>query len=424
VVTPPDVRSVRDAIVVGAGLSGLVCARRLVEAGRDVVVLEARDRVGGRLHGGRLAGAVVDLGGQWRSPDQPRLAALAGELGVATYAHRRDGRVLLDEPAHGFAGALRSAFAQWRAMRRIARAPRTAALDTESLGDWLRRTVADPIARGRIALHAELVFAADPADLSLLHYLTTLDATGGFGRRGDEHGFAGGAHQLAHRLADRLGAALRLGDPVRAIEPTADAVTARTAAAATLTARRLVLALPPVAARAIELPLPPPTRRLVDAARAGAVVKCFAAYDQPFWRAAGWSGEAYHPRGTVRATVELAHDGLAALLAFVVGPPATAWRDRDPASRRAEVLATLAAQFGPAAQAPIDYLEHDWSADPWSAGCVACLPPGALAAGAAWHAPHPRIHLAGTEAARVWPGYLEGAIDAGEHAAREVLAAL
>ncbi|HET9623545.1 MAG TPA: FAD-dependent oxidoreductase, partial [Kofleriaceae bacterium] len=67
-------------VVVGAGLSGLVCARRLAAAGVDVIVREARPRVGGRLCNGELAGAVVDLGGQWLSTDQPRLLALAAEL--------------------------------------------------------------------------------------------------------------------------------------------------------------------------------------------------------------------------------------------------------------------------------------------------------------------------------------------------------
>src|SRR6185503_13287318 len=133
-------------------------------------------------------------------------------------------------------------------------------------------------------------------------------------------------------------------------------------------ARRAVLALPPVLARRIEVALPPAASRLAAASRAGPVVKCFAAYARPFWRDAGWSGEAYRPRGTVRATVALAPEPI--LLAFVVGAHAAGWSARAPADRRGEVLATLAAQFGDAASAPLAYVEHDWGADPWSAGCV------------------------------------------------------
>src|SRR5512146_1593187 len=88
---------IRDAIVVGAGLSGLVCARWLIDAGADAIVIEARPRVGGRLWNGKVGDAVVDLGGHWLSVGQPRLFALAAELGVTSVAQRRDGRAILDD---------------------------------------------------------------------------------------------------------------------------------------------------------------------------------------------------------------------------------------------------------------------------------------------------------------------------------------
>jgi len=428
----------RDAIVVGAGLSGLVCARRLAAAGLDAIVIEARDRVGGRLLAGRVGGAVVDLGGLWMSVGQPRLAALAAELGVATVPQLREGRALVAEPEAGLLGQLGAALAQWRAVRGIERRARRLAadgrmgererevLDARSLAAWLGEAIAHPIARDRIALHAELVFAADPAELSALFYFAILGVTGGFRPPGPElpgggreHRFAGGAAQLAARLAGGLD--VRLGEPVLAIDDAGDALRIRTAREIHA-ARRAVLALPPALARRIEVPLAPAAARFAAAARAGPVVKCFAAYDRPFWRDAGWSGEAYRPRGAVRATVALAPEPI--LLAFVVGAHAAGWSARAPGDRRAEVLATLAAQFGEAAAAPIAYAEHDWGADPWAAGCVAGLPPGALSAGAAWGAPHGRIHIAGTESATVWTGYMEGAIEAGERAADEVVAAL
>jgi monoamine oxidase len=423
---------IRDAIVVGAGLSGLVCARRLADAGLDVIVLEARDRVGGRLLAGEVGGAVVDLGGQWMSAGQPRLAALAAALGVPTVPQLRDGRAFVAEPEAGLGAELGAAIAQWRAMRRIERRARAlggdrargggradAALDARSLAAWLGEAIGNPIARDRIALHAELVFAADLAELSALFYFSILGATGGFRPPGPERRFAGGAHALAARLAGGLD--VRLAEPVLAIDDAGGALRVRTARDAHA-ARRAVLALPPVLARRIEVALPPPAARLAAASRAGPVVKCFAAYERPFWRDAGWSGEAYRPRGTVRATVALAPDPI--LLAFVVGAHAAGWSARDPAERRAEVLATLAAQFGEPAAAPLAYLEHDWGADPWAAGCVAGLPPGVLSRGAAWGAPHGRIHVAGTESAAAWTGYMEGAIEAGERAAAEVAAAL
>jgi monoamine oxidase len=406
---------VLDAIVVGAGLSGLVCARRLVQQGAKIAIFEARDRVGGRLHGGRVGGVSVDLGGQWMTAGQRRLAELAGKLGVAIERHDRSGRaLLLDE------GGLLAAFAQWRAMRRIERmmAAPDPELDRRSLADWLEREVRSPVARGRLALHADLVFAADPASLSLLHYLDTMRATSGFRPQGrDEHGFRGGAHLLTERLAQPLAELIRFGEPVTAIEQTLEAITVNG-----VVARHAVLAIPPPLVRDIAVELPEPARRHVVAAFGGPVVKCFAAYERAMWRERGLSGESYHPRGTVRATVALGDPRAepAVLLGFVVGAKAASWSTRAPDERRAAVLQTFAALTD---AKPVDYVEIDWGSERWSAGCVPGLPPGARLAGARWGEPYGRLHIAGTESATCWPGYMEGAIEAGERAALEVLAA-
>jgi monoamine oxidase len=185
-----------------------------------------------------------------------------------------------------------------------------------------------------------------------------------------------------------------------------------------------VLAVPPSLAVRIAPTLPEPVRRLGAAMQAGSVVKCFAAYRRAFWRDGGRSGEAYRTRGALRAVVDATPpDGATpVLLAFVVGAAATAWHARDPADRRREVLGTLGELFGDPARDPLDYLEAAWAADPWSAGCVAGTPPGALVPGAVWRGSHDGIHLAGAEAAVRWPGYMEGAIEAGERAAGDVLA--
>lgn len=434
---------IHDAIVIGAGLSGLVCARRLDDAGADAIVVEARPRVGGRLWNGKVGDAVVDLGGQWLSVDQPRLLALAKQLGVASVAQRRDGRPVLDDGgrAHGLFAQLRAAIAQWRAVRRIGRmmraippgAPAEAtdaeALDAVALGPWLAGTIGNPVARDRIAMHAELVFAADPAGLSLLAYLARLGTTGGFAPRGPDlpgggrdHCFVGGAQTLALRLASGLGDAVHLGAPALAIEPDGTSFVVRGPADSHAT-RHVILALPPSLAIRIAPTLPAPIQTLAAAMLRGAVVKCFAAYDRAFWREAGLSGEAYRPRGTVRAVIDASApgDGVPVLLAFVVGTAAAAWHERDPLDRRREVLDTLAELFGDPAHAPLDYLEANWAIDPWSAGCVAGTPPGVLIPGAIWRGAHDGIHLAGAEAAVQWPGYMEGAIEAGERAAGEVL---
>jgi monoamine oxidase len=404
--------AVLDAIVVGAGLSGLVCARRLVDAGAKIAVLEARDRVGGRLHSGRVGGALVDLGGQWMTPGQPRLAALARELGVDIERHDRSGRVLVDDT-----GGLRAAFSQWWTMRRIERLMKQPARDADqqSLADWLR-TIRNADARDRIGLHADLVFACDPSALSLLFYLQSMNATSGFRPQGtDEYRFTGGAQRLALALGEQVGDRIHINERVTAIAETANAISVNS-----YVAKRAVLAIPPPLVRSIAVELAAPARRYVDSAFGGPVVKCFASYERAYWRERGLSGESYFARGTVRATVEIA-GAMPVLLAFVVGAKAARWASREPAERRADVVATFAQLCD---HAPLDYLECNWGDDPWSAGCVPGLPPGALSAGARWREVHGRLHIAGTESAAQWPGYMEGAIEAGERAASEVLAAL
>jgi len=413
---------VHDAIVIGAGLSGLVCARRLAAAGASVVVLEARGRVGGRLYSGELAGARVDLGGQWLTAGQSRLVALAAELDIPTFEHRRGG-ASLDERGGVFAKVAAS-IAQFRAMRRIEAlmAEPTPDLDHVSLGRWIDDHIDNELARERIRLHADLVFAADPANLSLLAYLTAMRATGGFRPEGPdlpgggrEHRFDGGAQRLASRLADGLD--VRVDEAVLAIEQDDRRVLVRSERAG-YEACHVVLAIPPPLVARIDVVLPEVMHRHVRGARMGAVVKIFVAYAQAFW---GRRGELYLPSGDVRAVVDNG-DEPPMLLAFVVGDHAKRWRERELAERRGAVLEVLARHLGDAAREPAGYLEYDWSSDPWSGGCVAATPPGVLAAGTRWREPHGRVHLAGTETAVAWPGYMDGAIEAGERAAAEILA--
>jgi monoamine oxidase len=428
-----------DAIVIGAGLSGLVCARTLMAGGARVRVLEARDRVGGRLLTGDAGGALVDLGGQWLTAGQTRLLALANELDVATYEHVRSGRAIIDE-AGGLLVRTAAAFIQQRAIARIERlmatvpiddpvkAPDAGLLDRVSLASYLDENVRTAIARERIRLHSDLVFAADPADLSLLSYLATLRATEGFKPSGSdlpgggrEHRFVGGAQQLALRLAADLD--VLLDAPVRAIDQREDRVVVRCEPGGEHEARRVVVALSPALVGKIAIELPPAHRQYADGVRMGSVVKAFAAYARPFWRDRGLSGEVFRPRGVVRAVVEMAGQP-PALLAFIVGPHAARWHERTSDDRRGEVLETLEAYFGEAAARPIAYVEKDWAADAWSAGCVAATVPGTLARGGRWREAFGRVHIAGTESAVHWPGYMDGAIEAGERAAAEVLATL
>jgi monoamine oxidase len=442
-----------DVIIAGAGLAGLVAARALVRAGRSVTVVEARDRVGGRTLSAELDGQTIDLGGQWIGDAHHELRALADELGVQTFPQHHRGKKRLDRDGtvQSFAGflprlpllALGELGLRLHTLERLARqvpldsplsAARAAEWDRLTLAGWLDRNVKRAPAREMIELATQMIFAVEPRELSFLYFLLYVRSGEGLRRLAEIEGgaqqrrFATGAQSLCTRLAAELGARVRLEHAVLAVEQDAGSVTVRTSRG-TLRATRAILAMPPALLAKVEFSpaLPPARQQLHTRMPAGSVIKCIAAYRRPFWREAGFSGEAFSPRGLVRATFDdCSPDGShAALVAFVVGDAARQLATLPDEVRRQQVLDELARLHGPDARTPTAYLDKNWLADEWSAGCyVGTLAPGVLSEVAeALRAPAGRLHFAGTETAVRHMGYLEGALESGERAAAEILAA-
>ena len=242
---------------------------------------------------------------------------------------------------------------------------------------------------------------------------------------------AGGAQGVAEAMAARLDAdTLELGQPVRRIRQDDDGVLVESDALSVRAARAIV-ALPPTLAGRIDYApaLPPRRDQLTQRMPHGAIIKCFAVYARPFWRQHGLSGHAALPDSPPLAVTFDASppgDGAGVLLGFIGGRDARAWAARDPETRRAAVIEAFARVFGAEARTPRHYVDHDWTSEPFTRGCpVGLFAPGALSAvGEALRAPCGRIHWAGTETATVWNGYFDGAIQAGQRAAREVGARL
>jgi monoamine oxidase len=443
-----------DVVVVGAGLAGLVAARDLLTAGREVVVCEARDRVGGRTCTEHLDdGTWVDLGGQWIGPTQGRIAALVAELGLSTFPTYDDGEHVLELGGRTkrFSGsvpplgpvALLDILRAQTALDRMAEtvpldrpwaARRAQRWDEQTLASWLRRNTATPDARRLFEVFFAAVFAADTSNLSLLHALFYLRSGKGFESLVSTTGGAqqdrvvGGTQQISQRLADGLGGRVRLDVPVRAIRSAGDGVRVE-ADGLSLTARRVVVAVPPALASRIsyEPALPSDRDQLTQRMPHGAVIKCLATYDEPFWRREGRSGQALSDAGPLLFTFDTSPPGGAPgiLVGFLDGADALDLGRLPLPARRAVVLDHLARLFGPRAARPTAYLERDWQAEEWTRGCYgAHMPPGAWTqVGRALARPVGRIHWAGTETAQVWAGYMDGAVESGMRAAREVLAA-
>jgi monoamine oxidase len=445
-----------DVLVIGAGLAGLTAARDLVAAGRSVLVLEARDRVGGRVVNQDIgAGKIVEMGGQWAGPTQDRVLALASELGIGTFPTYDTGRKVL--AFNGKRGTYSGAIprispvviadigrAQARLESMARKVPVDAAwtaagaerMDGQTFESWIRRNAATSGARKLLTLAIEAVFAAEPAELSLLHVLFYSRSGGSFQRLIDTTGgaqqdrFAGGSALIADRLAERLGpGVITLDAPVSKITVAGGKATASTPRGQ-FECRNVIITAPPLLAGRIEYePALPGIRwQLTQRVPMGSVIKCQVIYDEPFWRADGLSGQATGDGEGSRVVFDNSPpDGSpGVLLAFLEGDEARRLGRQPEKDRREAVIGSLVRYFGSRAATPAGYLELDWQKERWTGGCYGTLfgPSVWTRYGPALSAPVGPIHWAGTETSPVWCGYMDGAVRSGERAAAAVLAEL
>ena len=442
-----------DVCVVGAGYAGLTAARQLTAAGLSVAVLEARDRVGGRIWTEEMpGGGVIDRGGAWLAPGHDAIFGLANEMGIGTYKTWVKGAHLLVDgdrnrrytgliPKISPMAVITIALAQAKADRLAKRVPVDAPWTATRAEEWDAQTVADWVQRSGVRRGIGLdlfemavrgLFATNLEEVSLLHLFQLLHAHKRISKLFSIEGGAqenmvyGGAGSIARRMADELGDALYLSEPVRSISQSFAGVMVE-ADRLDVSCRYVVVTAPPALTLDISFTpsLSADRTALYKSAVGGVETKTLLVYDSAFWREDGFSGQSAEPGSAAEVTLDAsAPEGTPGVIAsFTFGPVAQRVDGMAPNERRRAVLDALARRFGPRAASPVEYVETSWWTEEWTRGCsMAHLSPGILTRyGSLLREPMERIHWAGTETAGLSHGAIDGAVRSGLRAAAEVI---
>lgn len=446
-----------DVIIVGGGLSGLVAAREVLDAGREPLVLEADERIGGRILTEEVDGVPLELGAQWIGDTHHRMEALAEEVGVKIYDQFEDGEttyefageVLRGDAFHAkYAAELTGLERVLRELDRMAdtvpveapwTAPRADGWDRITVGQWYDSQGLSPVARTLLEICTVGILAMPTVEVSLLCLLenvavcgVTADLLAESEGGAQTKRFVGGTSQIPLRLAATLGDRIVLNSPVLTIDYSDDRVTVTCRGGLTATGRQVVVALAPTLAGRImyDPPLPGIRDQLTQRMPQASAHKMFVLYDEPFWRAEGLNAQLISEVGPARMSNDSCMPdetgGPGIILAFLEGESARV-AGRWPAAQRAEALsAELGRHFGPRAAKPSLIVEGGWADRQWTRGCYNANtgPCGLIHFGEALSKPIGPIKWAATETANAWSGYMEGAVEAGRRAAREALADL
>ena len=442
----------RDVVIIGAGATGLTAAAALTKAGRSVIVLEARDRVGGRLWTNAIDGQMFEIGGQWVSPDQTALIDTLAELGLDTYSRYREGESVYigpDGEAKRFTGEIFPASEETQAeIERLIEVldglvaetdvaapwthPRAAEFDHISFRRWLEDQTSDAEAVENISLFiADAMLTKPSHSFSLLQALLMAASAGSFSHLVDadfilDKRVVGGLQQVPLTLAAQLGNDVLLNQPVTTIEWGEDGVVVRTASVEVAAAQVIVAVPPNLYSRIDYVPaLPRLRQQQFQHQSLGLVIKVHATYETPFWREDGLSATAFSPYQIVHEAYDNTNHGetRGTLVGFVSDEKADALFTLSAEERKQRILESLAAYYGPKALSPTVYYESDWAAEEWTQGAYASsFDLGGLTRyGAMQLEPIGPIRFGSSDLAAEGYQHVDGAIRVGKRLATEIL---
>ncbi|KXJ13385.1 Amine oxidase [flavin-containing] A [Exaiptasia diaphana] len=447
-----------DVAIIGAGISGLCSAKILQEKyGLNVVVLEARDRVGGRtLTVKDSSFGYCDLGGSYIGSTQIKVKQLVEDLSLELYkindkgydVHYFLGKRQLNKGTVPLGSSLLGILDVNNFWIHIDKMSKQVPLDKPWLAakadEWDKLTVKEYIHKkcwtryGRSAASGFVqgILTSEPHEVSLLFFLWYLHSGGGIIRNWEisdggaqEFKIVGGSQQISNRLANRIGSdKVHLGSDVTHIyQQDSGSVLITCGYGVQYKAKKVISTVPPALLNRIRFNPPLPGLKLQAYQRmpVGSIIKTVTFYDKTFWRQKDLSGmftcdcvpveEAYDdtkPDGTHPA-----------IMGFVLADSARDVCKLTKDERKKLVCEQYAEMYGcQEALQPVNYIEKNWMEDEYAGGCyVGVFPPGILTKyGKVLRERFENVHFAGTITASHWAGYMEGAVESAERVSLEV----
>ncbi|WP_342596951.1 flavin monoamine oxidase family protein [Cyanobacterium aponinum UTEX 3222] len=445
-----------DCIIVGAGLSGLIAARNLQRAGKNVLVFEAQDYVGGRMLGKHIApNQYIDLGGQWVGPTQDRFLALLDEYNILRFPSPLQGKVVLiyNDKRQEFNGFFQGfaegdrpnvseeewqdAMKAWKTFDELSQSlspqypeanEENKKLDSQTFAQWIQENTQTDFGRWYFAYMCRAVGflgPAEPDEVSLLHVLW-----GNKSASQAEHPEAelihDGAGQIPSKIVTELNNEIHLNEAVVKITQDNHGVEVTTLKGI-YQANFVIVAMPPYLAGKITYhpPLPPIKQQLTQRFPMGTLAKLLISYETPFWRSQGLAGVGMGNTEWIELFADSSdpRSGKGVLATFVMGDRYHRWIKLTKSEQKSVVLSDLAKYLGQQALSPTTFDIQDWPSNQWvGGGYAAFMPPGVWTRfGQSINKPFNRIYWAGTEIAERWAGFFDGAIRTAEAAAEAVL---
>ncbi|EGG23040.1 amine oxidase [Cavenderia fasciculata] len=441
--------SIYDVIVIGGGLSGSQCAADLKANGVNVLLIEARNRFGGRTESIKVDDFWYDLGGQWMGGTHNILKSVCNDLNIQPISQYNEGNHILElnNKHNCYKGNVSTLNLDGNLENTIAIIdkmseeldpakpydhPRAKEWDNITLSNWVNDNVKGADIIKILAWFCKVCLAAEPTEISFLWYLAFIKSAGGFdllaGVRGgaQQDRLIGGTQQISEKLARERVGQFKLNCKVVGIHQDNAGVTVLIEGGQRLRAKYVANTIPPALAGRIDYKpaLPASRDSLTQRMPMGSILKTIVIYDEPFWRRDGFSAEATSEHGPIVSCFDYSsNDGKSnAIVGFIAGQDAREWGEKSLEAGKKDVIECYGRWFGPQALSPKNYLEKDWKNDEFARGAyLAFAPPGTLTAcGKALREPVGRMHFAGTETATQWIGYMEGALESGFRCSKEL----